>query len=251
MQYRNPEMKSILINNNEITNSDEEGISIDGAFASASSYSKWTSTLYTRAADGKYCEAVYLNDECSSPSNHENWYMLWISEDNLIGHFSKIESVEFNDYHDKYKYSFVDSSRPIYDFVSSGQRVVILKLVPSDITISNNTVQDCGRDGIILYGGGINVDITGNTVDNCGIDFEVSDPGIRISYLYGGVPDGQYGPVFNNTVAFNNLIDCNLILGSHDFGLCPDNSLRPYGNVKSNNNFYGSATASWISQYGD
>jgi parallel beta-helix repeat protein len=220
---------------------------VDGAFSSTASYSKLTSTINGKFAEGGYCGGIYLSNPGSNPTGFTNYYVVWLSEDDNIGHAAKIESITWNAANSNYKYTFVNSTRPGYYDVSGGQRVVLLRRPAINIDISDNIVRDCDNQGIYLYGAGIGCDIYDNRVIRCGQT--KSDRGIDLIYLYGGQPSGEYGPVFHNTVNNNTLTDCDLVLRTHSYGGCPDSTLRPSGNTQSGNTMNGTASIIWANQY--
>ena len=242
---KNSNCECNTIINNFIKDCTEEGISID--FSLDSTYmNKENGFMYGKISANHFESStnrtVLVVDDIADLYDDGSLigYPILISNGSGIGQYSTI-SMNFKTNGGLY------TKEPLFDSLKNGETNVLIGNFPVHNSIKGNTVINCGRSGIILYGLSFFSTVDNNNVINCGWTTDKSNTTYQwhgigcISVTYAGTPFDTLPKVFsssfNNKITNNNIVKCNVGIVVKDSTYSNTGSLgSPVGTTITNNN---------------
>ena len=243
--YHTP-VKNIIIENNELYDISEEGISFDPFGRDNTSYTRWNGHITDYESTNGEVTRLYLNsipgtNEWSGGNGYINYSVVFYEDNSTL----KGKSAMIHDAGENGQGAYIDVRGIDENLMYDNPNCLILAQIPRNILIRNNHCERIGRTGI-LFSAGFNRIVENNTLIECNLEIGDADHekrwgGITLKTLNGlGPPPGDHSPVFYNTVIGNTLNGdgTDLTIYTHSFG---NYVFGGIGNTQMNNTFLNGA----------
>ena len=192
-----------IIENNQIIDISEEGITFDNFGNRSTSYSRYRGKVIDYESVNGKVTRLYLDTEPAE--NLSNQSVMFMDDGKAIkGYSTSISGTGAEN-----NQAFLDvRSGPSVDLMYDNAQIAVLAFIPKENKIRYNNVVRSGRSGISLHGAGCYNLIEYNTLIDCNHELPEKHDfwgGISIKNILAKPTPGEYGPVFFNTIRYNML----------------------------------------------